>query len=124
MEIIMNADPRVVNCPTYILEFQCAKRWSQLIPTENPKQAYCEDCKEMVQLCVTLQDFEVQSDQGHCVAIPLNAACLESDELAVPGKTYWVGRPSKETVEKTRQAEHLILQAWWHENVLADEFLP
>lgn len=120
----MNADPRVANCAKYPLDFQCDKRWSQLIPTANSKQAYCEDCKEMVHLCLSLQDFEEQSDQGNCVAIPVKEEILESGEPAMPGRTYWVGRPSREDKEKTRQAEHLILQTWWNENVLSDEALP
>lgn len=78
----------------------------------------------MVHLCLSLQDFEEQSDQGNCVAIPVKAEILESGEHAMPGRTYWVGRPSREDKEKTRQAEHLILKTWWNENVLPDEALP
>lgn len=71
----MNPAPRVANCAKYPLDFQCDKHWNQLIPTEDPKQAFCDECKQTVYLCVSLDDFEDQRYQGHCVAIPLSRPC-------------------------------------------------
>ncbi len=53
----------------YNLEFECPKLWSALKETEDPKVRFCHACQEQVHRCDDPEEFELQSEQGHCVAI-------------------------------------------------------
>lgn len=55
----------IQHCP---LDFYCAKDWNTLIPTKDPNLKFCTECKENVRYCETYEEFERQSELGHCVA--------------------------------------------------------
>ena len=64
----MNKKVRIGGCEE-LLQFKCPKWWSELQETEDPKVRFCHACQEQVYRCDDHEEFELQREQGHCVAL-------------------------------------------------------
>lgn len=64
----------VERCP---LDYYCAKTWDELDKTEKSNVAFCRECSSDVYLCQTVEEFDVKSEEGGCIAYLVMAAGTE-----------------------------------------------
>jgi uncharacterized protein (TIGR02996 family) len=72
--------PRLERCWVEF-EFECPKRWSNLIPTDQPQERFCDTCRRSVYYCATISAARAHAVAGHCVAVSL-ALVRRPDDLA------------------------------------------
>jgi uncharacterized protein (TIGR02996 family) len=60
---------RVENCNGPRFAFQCDKRWEDLGRTEDDLIRFCDDCRQNVYHCGSVEEANRHAQQGHCVAV-------------------------------------------------------
>ena len=58
-------------------EYECPRLWEQLTPTDEPKQRFCQQCRETVFYCESLEELEVHTSQRRCVAFEVKQPVAE-----------------------------------------------
>lgn len=106
---------RILNCgsegaakegPRVRFAFACPKRWETLAPTEAASIRFCQDCKEQVYRCDTVEEATAQALAGHCIAIPksLSDGGVESAQLGRPDPVgSWARRLFPDDVTSRRR---------------------
>lgn len=74
--------------PLVRFAFRCPKRWETLEPTEDPAVRTCQQCKEPVYRCDSVEDAEARARRGECIAVPrrLVERVASAEEDAVFGR--------------------------------------
>lgn len=74
------------NCP---FAFRCTKKWEELQVTEVQGQKFCDDCQQIVYLCMNDRELNEAILRNRCVAIPthqVNIDCVNrnlSDDFEI-----------------------------------------
>lgn len=63
----MKTQKTIRNCEE-AFRFLCPKNWEELIPTDDAAQRQCDQCQQIVYLCVTDEETLQHAQAGHCIA--------------------------------------------------------
>ena len=62
----MNDGLTIRNC---VYAFKCTAQWSELMPTDDDKISFCNDCQKEVHLCEDDEELAKSVRLNRCVAI-------------------------------------------------------
>jgi hypothetical protein len=75
------------NCIVTGFDFVCPREWHELLTTDRETERRCNECNEIVYLCVSDDETTSHARSGHCIAREV------PDESELP--TMYLGRPKK-----------------------------
>ncbi len=96
----MKTELTVRNCPIKF-RFECPQTWQRLTATHRPEIRQCDQCQELVYLCVSDAETIEHAKAGHCIAREMP----HKSELPM----MVLGRPSELIVQTPSQEKAL---AW------------
>ena len=62
--LIQIARPPLENCQ---FRFRCPEKWSKLQLTQHEEIRFCDNCREFVFYCTSINEAKEHARQGHCV---------------------------------------------------------
>ena len=62
----MNDGLTIRNC---VFAFKCTAQWSELIPTDDEKTHFCDDCQKEVHLCEDDEELAKSVRLNRCIAV-------------------------------------------------------
>ena len=95
--------PRLDRCSVEF-EFECPKRWSNLTPTDQPQERYCDTCRRSVYYCTTISAARAHAVAGHCVAVSLALVRRPGDLTQSRTSRAASARLTPEMLERLRHA--------------------
>lgn len=87
------------NHPHFEMEFICPKKWDEMVPTNNNKVRFCEDCKKNVYFCDNIVEARELGYAGNCIGIDIG---IKSKKENLQGESAFFGRPRPETIQNER----------------------
>lgn len=87
--------------------FRCPKRWELLQVTSNAALRFCEECRQDVYFCDTIQKAQEHAKHGHCVAVDARLPRTRND-LSVRPRSVMMGRIMPESMRRDPLSRWLL----------------